>query len=102
MCLVMKVDNHVMKVDNHSQFTSPKKHDKMNLLLITKDEKKHYVLVKDFNSFMYNQTKHKEMKRFCMYCLQCFSSETSLSNHINPILDEGGGKFAPPRPVFLI
>ena len=31
--------------------------DQMNLLLITKDEKKHYVLIKDFNSFMYNQSK---------------------------------------------
>ena len=29
--------------------------DQMNLLLITKDEKKHYVLIKDFNAFMYNQ-----------------------------------------------
>ena len=33
--------------------------DQMNLLLITEDEKKHYVLIKDFNAFMYNQTKHK-------------------------------------------
>ena len=29
--------------------------DQMNLLLITEDEKKHYVLIKDFNAFMYNQ-----------------------------------------------
>ena len=43
--------------------------DQMNLLLITKDEKKHYVLIKDFNAFMYNQSKHKERKHFCMYCL---------------------------------
>ena len=28
--------------------------DQMNLLLIIKDEKKHYVLIKDFNAFMYN------------------------------------------------
>ena len=46
--------------------------DQMNLLLITKDEKKHYILTKDFNAFMYNQSKHKERKHFCMYCLQCF------------------------------
>ena len=32
--------------------------DQMNLLLITKDEKKHYVLIKDFNAFTYNQSKH--------------------------------------------
>ena len=43
--------------------------DQMNLLLITEDEKKHYVLIKDFNAFMYNQSKHKERKHFCMYCL---------------------------------
>ena len=40
--------------------------DQMNLLLITKDEKKQYVLIKDFNAFMYNQSKHKERKHFCM------------------------------------
>ena len=55
--------------------------DHMELLLVTKDENKHYVLVKDFNKFMYNQTKHKERKHFCMYCLQCFSSERVLNNH---------------------
>ena len=53
----------------------------MNLLLITENEKKHYVLIKDFNKFMYNQTKHKERKHFCMHCLQCFSSEKVLINH---------------------
>ena len=55
--------------------------DHIGLLLVTKDEKKHYVLIKDFNRFMYNQTKHKERKHFCMYCLQCFSSEQILTNH---------------------
>ena len=64
--------------------------DKMNLLLITKDEKKHYVLIKDFNSFMYNQTKHKERKHFCMYYLQCFPSETILVNHIKNCLTING------------
>ena len=60
--------------------------DQMNLLLITKDEKKHYVLIKDFNAFMYNQSKHRERKHFCMYCLQCFSSERILANHVNNCL----------------
>ena len=53
--------------------------DQMNLLLITKDGKKHYVLIKDFNAFMYNQSKHKERKHFCMYCLQCFSRRAELA-----------------------
>ena len=66
--------------------------DQMNLLLITKDEKKHYVLIKDFNTFMYNQSKHKERKHFCMYCLQCFSSERILANHVNTCLTINGAQ----------
>ena len=66
--------------------------DKMNLLLITKDEKKHYVLIKDFNAFMYNQSKHKERKHFCMYCLKCFSSERILANHVNNCLTINGAQ----------
>ena len=66
--------------------------DQMNLLLITKDEKKHYVLIKDFNAFMYNQSKHKESKHFCMYCLQCFSSETVLVKHANNCLTINGAQ----------
>ena len=55
--------------------------DHMELLLITEGTKTHYVLIKDFNKLMYNQTKHKERKHFCMHCLQCFSSERVLNNH---------------------
>ena len=35
---------------------------------------------------MYNQSKHKERKHFCMYCLQCFTSERILANHVNNCL----------------
>ena len=58
-----------------------KNEDCLNLLLITENENKHYVLIKDFHKFMYNQTKQKERKHFCMHCLQCFSSERVLTNH---------------------
>ena len=57
---------------------------------LSKDEMKHYVLMKDFNAFMYNQSKHKERKHFCMYCLQCFSSERVLANHVNNCLTING------------
>ena len=53
----------------------------MNLLLIEKDENQHYVLIKDFNKFMYNKMKHKERKNFCMHCIQRFSSERVLKDH---------------------
>ena len=64
--------------------------DHMELVLVTKDENKHYVLIKDFNKFMYNQTKHKERKHFCMYCLQCFSSERVLNNHKDNCIQVNG------------
>ena len=64
--------------------------DHMELLLVTKDENKHYVLIKDFNKFMYNKTKHKERKHFCMYCLQCFSSERVLNNHKDNCIQVNG------------
>ena len=55
--------------------------DHMELLLITEGENKHYVLIKDFNKFMFRQTKHEHKKHFCMYCLQCFSREDVLTEH---------------------
>ena len=66
--------------------------DQMNLPLIAEDNKKHYVLIKDFNAFMYNQTKDKNRKHFWMYCLQCFSSERILANHVNNCLTINGNQ----------
>ena len=72
-------------------YISKEKYEKhMELLLITEDENKHYVLIKDFNRFMYNQTKHEHKKHFCMHCLQCFSSEEVLNNHINNCIQVNG------------
>ena len=48
-------------------------HDHMELLYIEGEDdgnlKQHYVYIKDFNKLMYNFTKHKERKHFCMHCL---------------------------------
>ena len=64
--------------------------DHMELLLVTKNENKHYVLIKDFNKFMYNQTKHEHRKHFCMHCLQCFSSDRVLNNHKDNCIQVNG------------
>ena len=64
--------------------------DHMELLLITEGENNHYVLIKDFNKFMYNQTKHEHRKHFCMYCLQCFSREDVLTEHKNHCISING------------
>lgn len=58
-----------------------KNEDHMDLLLITENENMHYVLFQDFNKFLFKQTKQKETKHFCRYCLQCFSSERVLTDH---------------------
>ena len=47
-----------------------------------KEKKKHYVLIKDFNTFMHDDTVHRGSKHFCCYCLQAFSSEEILKSHI--------------------
>ena len=64
--------------------------DHMELLLINKDKNNHYVLIQDFNKFMFNHTKHKCKKYFCMYCLQCFNQEDLLTEHKNNCLSING------------
>ena len=41
----------------------------------------HYVYIKDFDRFIFNKTKTKNKKIFCRCCLQCFGSESVLSEH---------------------
>lgn len=54
----------------------------MDLLLITEEDKKHYVYVKDFNRMMYSKAKHKGKKYFCKGCLTFFlNSEEALQKH---------------------
>ena len=44
----------------------------VDLLLIGEREKKRYILIKDFDTFMYDQNRGR--KHFCRYCLQAFNS----------------------------
>ena len=61
------------------------KEDNMDLLLITDESGTggggHYVYIKDFNRFMYNQTKYEHRKHFCRCCLQCFTTLDILGRH---------------------
>ena len=79
------INIHVFGYENKQFYpiyvSKQKNKDILNLLLITKDENKHYVLIKNFNRMMYNKTKHKEKKHFCMYCLQNFTTEQILLKH---------------------
>ena len=62
----------------------------MDLLLISDENKSHYVYIKNFNRFMCNKTKCKNKKHFCRYCLQCFSSEKVLTEHKDVCLKTNG------------
>ena len=62
----------------------------MNLLLISDDEKNHYVYIKNFNRFMYRKTRNKNKKHFCMHCLQCFSKEEILLKHKEVCIEING------------
>ena len=74
----------VMKISKTSNLCIKKCYEEKHadLLLIGKEGKKHYVLIKDFNTFMYDHTSHRGKKHFCLYCLQTFSTEEILNLHI--------------------
>ena len=50
--------------------------------MIGEEGKRHYVFIKDFNTFMYNHTLRRVRKHFCRYCLQSFRSARKLKCHI--------------------
>ena len=64
--------------------------DSIDLLLLIRDNKSHYVYIKGFNRFMFHKTKNKNKKWFCKSCLQCFSSEKVLIGHKKDCLSING------------
>ena len=65
----------------HYMYQKKSNEQVLNVLLISNEEKSHYVLIKDFNRLMYSKTKHKDRKHFCMSCLQNFTTKEILNNH---------------------
>ena len=53
----------------------------MDLLLVLKENKSHYVHIRDFNRFKYHKMKNKNKKYFWKSCLHCFSSKNVLTEH---------------------
>ena len=62
-----------------SRRCSEEKH--INLLLIREKGKEYYVLIKNFNRFLWDHTLHRGRKNFSYYCLQDFSLEKILKCH---------------------
>ena len=50
--------------------------------MIGEEGKRHYVLIKDFNTFMYDHTLHCGKKNFCRYSLQAFRTEKILKRRV--------------------
>ena len=65
----------------------------MDLLLVTNENKSHYVYIKDFKRFTFQKTKNKNKKYFCKSCLQCFSSKNVLTEHKEVCLSINGAQF---------
>ena len=53
----------------------------VGLLLVGEGEKKHTVLIKDLNTFMYDHTLYCERKHFCCHCLKAFTTAEKLECH---------------------
>ena len=53
----------------------------INLMLIESGEKQHYCFVKRVSALLYDQSKHRDTKHYCMLCLTGFSREDLLENH---------------------
>ena len=62
-------------------YVSDQKFENSMDLLLSIDDKSHYVHIKDFNSFMFHKTKNKNKKYFCKSCLQCFRNKNVLPKH---------------------
>ena len=72
-------------------YTSNKICDKTcNLLLIENGNENHYVWIKDFNKLMNTLSKDDHKLFFCYYCLQHFTSEEILKNHVEGCLKING------------
>ena len=69
-----------------------KKH--VGLLLIGEEGKRHYVLIKDFNTFIFDHKLHCGKKNFCRYCLQTFNTEKILKYPVKDCFRTNGKQMA--------
>jgi hypothetical protein len=62
----------------------------MELLLIENEDVSHYVLIKDFNRLMFSSTGHQHKKKYCMHCLQGFTTPKILGEHTEVRMEVNG------------
>ena len=68
------------------------------LMLITENNRKHYVTIKSLSRLLPSQnTKHEGKEYFCMNCLQGFKEESSRDEHIGYCIDNESVKVEMPH-----
>ena len=70
----------------------------ITLLLLTKGEKSHYVLVRDQNALLSSVTKHKAREWYCPCCLNHFGTEQLYTEHVQLCSQFGAQKTEMPKP----
>ena len=70
----------------------------INLMLITGNNRKHYVAIKSLSRLLSSQnTKHKGKEYFCMNCLQGFNEESSRDKHLDYCINNESIKVEMPQ-----
>ena len=70
----------------------------INLMLITGNNRKHYVAIKSLSRLLSSQnTKHKGKEYFCMNCLQGFNGESSRDEHLDYCINNESVKVEMPH-----
>ena len=70
----------------------------INLMLITENNRKHYVAIKSLSRLLSSQnTKHKGKEYFCMNCLQGFNEESSKDEHLDYCINNESVKVEMPH-----
>ena len=73
-----------MRIDKNPHSTFQKNFKRhVDLLLIEEKDQFHHVLIKDYNTFIYNQILYRGRKDFRSYCLQSFSTAQIVERHDN-------------------
>ena len=81
MSLVIKKKSWLENLPICASNNTFKRH--VGLLLLEEEDQFHYALIKDFSTFMYNQTLHQDRKVSCCYCIQFFSTTQRLERQFN-------------------
>ena len=75
----------------------------INLMLITENNRKHYVAIKSLSRLLSSQnTKHKGNKNFCMNCLQGFNEESSRDEHLDYCINNESVKVEMPHRNLIV